>query len=84
MSDKAIKGLILVYCRTTSAKISRGEQSLVAMLAVKRLAGVAPEMNHREHTSHTPLPCVNKAVDSGFETQTRHHQKSKTGVSVAP
>ena len=27
---------------------------------------------------------VDKAVHSGFETQRRRHQKSKTGVSVAP
>ena len=30
------------------------------------------------------LPSVNKAAHSGFEIQRRHHQKSKTGVSVAP
>ena len=29
-----------------------------------------------------PPPSVNKAVPSGFETQRRHHQKSKAGVSV--
>ena len=40
-------------------------------LAVKRLAGVAPEVN-----------CRDKAAHSGFETK-RHHQQSKTGVSVA-
>ena len=27
---------------------------------------------------------ANKAVHSGFETQRRHHQKSKTGVLAAP
>ena len=31
-----------------------------------------------------PLPSVNKAAHSGFETQRRHHQKSETRVSVAP
>ena len=42
--------------------------------------------NLRECTSliKMPLPSVNKAAHSGFETQRRHHQKSKTGVSVAP
>ena len=30
-----------------------------------------------------PLPSVNKAAHSDFETQRRYHQKSKTGVSVA-
>ena len=55
-----------------------------AMLATERLAGVAPEVNLREHVAHTPLPSVNKAAHSGLETQRRHHQKSKTGASVAP
>ena len=43
-----------------------------------------PEVNLKEHISHTPLPSVKKAAHSGFETQMRHHQKSKTGASVAP
>ena len=59
------------------------EDGLAAMLAANRLAGVAPEMNLRECVTHMPLPRVNKATHSGFETQRRHHQKSKTGVSVA-
>ena len=66
------------YCWNTL-----GEQWLTAMLAIKRSAGVTPEVNLREHTSHTPLSSANKAVHSGFETQ-RCHQKSKMGVSVAP
>ena len=33
---------------------------------------------------HAPLQSVNKAAHSDFEMQRRHHQKSKTGVSVAP
>ena len=41
------------------------------------------EVNLREH-AHMPLPGANQAAHSGFKTQTRHHQKSKTGVSVAP
>ena len=49
-----------------------------AMLATKRSAGI------REHTLQMPWPSVKEAVHSGFETQRRHHQKSKTGVSVAP
>ena len=54
-----------------------------AMLAPKRSAGVAPEVNLREHVTYMPPPSVNKAAHSGFETQRRHHQKSKTGVSMA-
>ena len=52
------------------------------MLAAKRLAGVAQEVNLWEHVT-PPLPNVNKAAHSGFETQRRCHQKSKIGVSVA-
>ena len=52
-----------------------------AMLATKRSADVAPEMNFRE--TCTPLQSTYKAAHSGFETQ-RCHQKSKTEVSVAP
>ena len=53
------------------------------MLAAKRSAGVTPEVNLREHVTCMPLPSANKAANSGFETQRRHHQKSKTAVSVA-
>ena len=59
------------------------EISSATMLATHRLAGVAPEVNLREHVTHTPLPSVNKAAHSGFETQSRCHPKSKTGVTVA-
>ena len=55
-----------------------------AMLATKRLAGVTPEVNLREHVTYMPLPSMNKAAYFGFETQGRHHQKSKIGLSVAP
>ena len=54
------------------------------MVAAKRLTGVTAEANLRECVICTPLPSVNKAGHSGFETLRRHHQKSKTGVSVAP
>ena len=37
----------------------------------KRSAGVAPEVNFREHTSYKP---------PSFGTKERHHQKSKTEV----
>ena len=35
-------------------------------------------------TSRMSPPSANKAADSGFETQRRCPQKSKTGVSMAP
>ena len=45
-------------------------KGLAVMLACKQSAGDAPEVNLRIHP--------------GFEIQGTHHQKSKTGVSVAP
>ena len=55
----------------------------VTILATKRSAGVTPEVNLRN-----PLHMGNEAHKQGFhlgfEAQSRHSQKSKTGVSVAP
>ena len=55
---------------------------LVAMLAVKRLPGVTPEVNLRQQ--HKPPPSTNEAAQSGFETQRIHHKQSETVVSLAP
>ena len=59
------------------------QNGLVAMLAAKRLVGVAPEVNLRN-----PLHIVDEAckqeVHPGFEIQGRHHQEFKKGVSVTP
>ena len=54
------------------------------MLVIYTGKGDTPQVNLREHISHMLLPSANKATHSGFETQRRCHQKSKTGVSVAP
>ena len=43
---------------------------------------VTRKVNVRKCLSHMPPPTVNKAANSGFETQRIYHQKSKTGVSV--
>ena len=43
------------------------------MLAAKRSAGVAPEVNLRECVTYKPLPSVNKDAHSDFETPRRHH-----------
>ena len=61
----------------------RGKDGSAAMLAAKRSVGVAPEVNLRQNVTRMPPPNSNKAAHSGFETQRRRHQKSKTGVSVA-
>ena len=53
------------------------ENGLAAMLTTKMSAGVAPEVNLKKCVAWMPLPRVNKPAHSGFETQRRHHQKSK-------
>ena len=60
------------------------ENGSAAILAAKRLAGVASEVNLGEHITHMPPPSVNKAAHSGFQIHRRHHLKYETGVSVAP
>ena len=42
------------------------ENSLATMLAANRSAGVAPEVNLREHVTHLPLSSANRAAHSGF------------------
>ena len=54
------------------------------MLSVRGSKTFTPEVNLREYISCTSLPSVTKVAHSGFETWRRHHQKSKTGVSVTP
>ena len=60
------------------------ENSSAAMLATKRSAGVTPEVNVKEHVTPMPPQSTNKAAHSSFETQRRHHQKSKTGGISGP
>ena len=54
----------------------------------RQLAILVKVLHHRgisrECISHTPPPSANEAAHSGFETQRRCHQNSKTGVLVAP
>ena len=56
------------------------ETAWLHALAANSSAGVAPKVNLRECVTHTPPPSLNKAAHSGFETERRHHQNSKTGV----
>ena len=53
------------------------------LLAVKRSAGATPEVN-LSNPLHAGEKARMQGIHPGFETQGRHHQKSKTGVSVAP
>ena len=57
---------------------------LGAIPAIYTGKGVAPEVNLKEYTSHTPVPSVNTAAHFAFESHRGNHQKFKTGVSVAP
>ena len=45
----------------------------------QKICSCTPEVNLKN-----PLHGVRKHASEGFETQSRHHPKSKTGVSVAP
>ena len=53
-------------------------------LAIYTGKSVALEVNLRKRISHTPLQSMDKVAHSAFETQRRCHQKSETGVPVAP
>ena len=67
----------------TSAEACMWGKQLATMLAIYTSRGVPPVVNLRECICML-LPSVNKAAYSGFETKRRCHQKSETGVSVAP
>ena len=82
--DCYARSLVFQSSILTLLKDACGEQWPAAMLAIKRFAGVIPEVNLWEHISHMSQPRANKTVHSGFETQRRCHQKSKTWISVAP
>ena len=53
------------------------------MLADKRSAGVALVVSLR-NPLHTGDKAHKRGIQPDFETRGRRHQKSKTGVSVAP
>ena len=56
------------------------ENSSAAMSTAKRSAGVTPGVDLRNLLYAGDEACIH----SGFVCQGRHHQKSKTGVSLAP
>ena len=51
-----------------------------AMLVVNRSASVTPVVNLR-NSLHAGEEAHKQRLHHGFETQGRHHQKSKTGIS---
>ena len=59
------------------------QKGSAAMLTSIQSVGVAPEVNLR-NSLHTGHKAHKRGIHPGFETQGRHHQKSKTGMSVVP
>ena len=51
--------------------------SAVMLPAKRRSAAVALDVNFRKHVTYMPMPSVNKAVHSGFETQKRQNVLQK-------
>ena len=52
------------------------------MLAIRRSAGVASEVNLR-NLLHAGKKACRQGIHPGFETQGRYHQKSKTEVDLS-
>ena len=69
-----------MFCTHVQVCVSNG---LSALLATKRSAGVALEVNLK-NPWHTGIKTHKGGIHPGFETQGRHLPKSKTGISVAP
>ena len=59
------------------------QKGLAAMLVIKSSAGVAPEVILR-NPFHEGDEAGKQGIHYDFESQGRQHQKSTTGVSVAP
>ena len=53
------------------------------MLVVKRLVGVAPEVNLKNPLCTGDETCK-QGIHYGFKTQNRRHQRSKTGIFMSP
>ena len=75
--------LLHTLCRTLDPRLSPtvDQKGSAAMVAVQRSSGVAPEVN-----LNSPLHASDEAYNGGIhpslETQSSHHQKSKTRILV--
>ena len=58
-------------------------KKFVAMLTNIQSAGVASEVTLRS-LLHADEKARKQGIHPSYETQGRHHQKSKTGISVSP
>ena len=59
------------------------QNGFAAVLAIKTSAGVASQVNLK-NPLHIGNGHASNGIQPGFETQVRRHQKSMTGISVAP
>ena len=57
------------------------QKGLAAMLAIKRTAGVTPEVNLRNSLHECNKACK-QGIRPDFETQGRLYKKSNLGISV--
>ena len=57
------------------------QKGLAVMLAIRRSAGVAPEVNLR-NPLQSGEETHKQGIHPGFETHGIHHHKSKTGLSL--
>ena len=77
MIDPGFKFPQMSACRNVE------ENGLAAMLATKKLAGLAPLVHIREYITHMPLPSVNKAGNLALKPRGDITRSPKTGVPVA-
>ena len=61
--------------------LAKSQKDLATTLAAKRPADVTPEVNLRNQ-SDSDDEAHERGIHSGYETQGRCHQKSKTGVCL--
>ena len=72
--------LFVVYLWSLVSKVTQANKNRDTSI---QSAGVVPEVNLR-NSWHAGKKACKQGIHPGFETQGRRHQKSKTGVSVAP
>ena len=91
MSQQTLHSLTLDVCSSsklwsyhTAVSVTNYEQHYPLIWLTSLFLTTSTEINLRDRVTHMPPPRPNKAAHSGFETQRTRHQKTKTGVSVAP
>ena len=57
-----------------------GREQVSCHAGHQEVSRFTPKVDFREHVTCMPPPRANKTAHSGFESQRRYHQKSKTGA----